>query len=65
MSSHNDRQKNFRIQRRGRQQERKKTIGLMSKTTSLRVHHAFLYISLPVFAQPRREIAYFRVLWST
>ena len=23
------------------------TIGLMSKTTSLHVHHAFLYISLP------------------
>ena len=37
----------------------------MNKTTSLQVHHAFLYISLPVFAQPRREIAYFRVLWST
>ena len=25
----------------------KKTIGLMSKTTTLHVHHAFLYISLP------------------
>ena len=24
-----------------------KTIGLISKTTILRVHHAFLYISLP------------------
>ena len=24
-----------------------KTIGLISKTTSLQVHHAFLYISLP------------------
>ena len=24
----------------------KKTIGLMSKTTTLHVHHAFLYISL-------------------
>ena len=28
----------------------KKTIGLISKTTPLDVHHAFLYISLPVFA---------------
>ena len=25
----------------------KKAIGLMSKTTTLHVHHAFLYISLP------------------
>ena len=33
--------------RRRRQRERQKTIGLMSKTTNLHVHHAFLYISLP------------------
>ena len=33
--------------RRRRQRERQKTIGLMSKTTTLHVHHAFLYISLP------------------
>ena len=26
----------------------KKAIGLFSKTTSLHVHHAFLYISLPL-----------------
>ena len=26
----------------------KKAIGLMSKTTNLHVHHAFLYISLPL-----------------
>ena len=32
--------------RRRRQRERQKTIGLMSKTTTLHVHHAFLYISL-------------------
>ena len=32
--------------RRRWQQERQKTIGLMSKTTTLHVHHAFLYISL-------------------
>ena len=34
-----------------------KTIGLISKTTTLHVHHAFLYISLPVFARLRREHA--------
>ena len=32
--------------RRRRQRERQKTIGLISKTTTLHVHHAFLYISL-------------------
>ena len=26
----------------------KKAIGLLSKTTSLHVHHAFLYVSLPL-----------------
>ena len=35
----------------------KKTIGFISKTTTLYVHHAFLYISLPVFARLRREHA--------
>ena len=35
----------------------KKTIGFISKTTTLHVHHAFLYISLPVFARLRRENA--------
>ena len=29
------------------------------------MHHAFLYISLPVFARLRRENAQFRFLWST
>ena len=33
--------------RRRRQRERQNTIILMSKTTTLHVHHAFLYISLP------------------
>ena len=33
----------------------KKTIGFIRKTTTLHVHHAFLYISLPVFARLRRE----------
>ena len=36
----------FKIQRRGRQRERqKKTKGLISETTTLHEHHAFLYIS--------------------
>ena len=35
------------IRRRRRQRERQKTIGLIRKTTTLHVHHAFLYISLP------------------
>ena len=30
-----------------RQRERQTAVGLLSKTTSLHVHHAFLYISLP------------------
>ena len=39
--------RDFKIQRRGRRRERqkKKTIGLMSKTTTLHVHYTFLYIS--------------------
>ena len=35
----------------------KKTIGFISKTTTLYEYHAFLYISLPVFARLRRENA--------
>ena len=31
----------------GKENVQKKPIGLMSKTTTLHVHHAFLYISLP------------------
>ena len=38
--------RDFKIQRRGRQRERKKKpMGLISKTTTSHVHHAFLYIS--------------------
>ena len=36
----------FKIQRRGRQRERKKTIGYISKTITLHVHHTYWYISL-------------------
>ena len=42
--------RDFKIQRLGRQQERQKKniyLGLISKTTTLHVHHAFLCISLP------------------
>ena len=35
----------FKIQRRGRQRERQKTIGLINKTTTSHVHHTILYIS--------------------
>ena len=40
--------RDFKIQRRRRQRERQKTIGFISKTTTLHVHRAFLHISLPV-----------------
>ena len=35
----------------------KKTMGFISKTITSQVYHAFLYISLPVFARLRRENA--------
>ena len=49
--------RDFKIQRRGRQRERQKTVAFISKTTTLHVHHAFLYISLPFFARVRRKNA--------
>ena len=40
----------------GNENVKKNTIGLiLRKTTTLHVRHAFLYISLPVFARLRRE----------
>ena len=40
--------KELKQRQRRRQQERKKNaVGLISKTTTSHVHHAFLYISLP------------------
>ena len=44
--------KELKQRQRRRQQEREKTqhstvVGLISKTTTSHVHHAFLYISLP------------------
>ena len=55
----------FKIQRRGRQRERQKTIGFISKTPTLHVHDARLYISWPAFARLQRQNAYFHVLWRT
>ena len=49
--------RDFKIQRRGRQRERQKTIGFIRKTTILHVHRIYLYISFPVFARLRRENA--------
>jgi len=43
--------------RRQRQQLLQKAIGLVSKTTTLHVHHALLYISLPPVREPlQREM---------
>ena len=41
----------------------KKSIRFLSKTTTLDVHHTCSYISFPGFARLPRENAYFRVLW--
>ena len=48
-----------------RQQQRQKTIGFMSKTTALHVHHAFQYISLTSSAWLRRETSQCDVLRRT
>ena len=37
----------FKMQRRGNNENVKKAIGFISKTTTLQVHHACLYISCP------------------
>ena len=37
----------FKIQRRGRQLDRQKKLGLISKTTTSHVQHTFLFISFP------------------
>ena len=53
---------NSELKQRRRQRRRQKTIGLISKTTALHVHHAFLYISLPSRenTQQRLKIEVFR-----
>ena len=47
----------FMMQRRGNNGNVKKAIGFIGKTTTLQVHHACLYISLPFFVRLRRENA--------
>ena len=50
----------FKNQRHGWQQEgKKKAIGLISKTTTLRVHHTFLYISVPFLHDYDVKMPYF------
>ena len=49
--------RDFKIQGRGRRRERQKTIGFISKTTALHVHHTFFVQFFPVFARLRRENA--------
>ena len=46
--------RDFKIQRRDRNENVKKTIDLISKTTSLHVHHFFVHF-FAVFARLRRE----------
>ena len=46
------------LQRR-RQEQRQKVIGLVSKTTTLHVHHAFFGHFIAVHARLRREMAKF------
>ena len=47
--------RDFKIQRRDRKENVRKTIDLISKTTTLHVHHTFFVHFFPVFARPRRE----------
>ena len=50
--------RDFKIQRRGRRQERqKKIIGFISKTTALHVYRTFFVYFFPVFSRLQRENA--------
>ena len=49
--------RDFKIQRRVRQQERQINNRFYKQNNNFARHHAFLCISLPVFARPRRENA--------
>ena len=49
----------------GKKYKLKRSIGFMSKTTALHVHHAFFYISLMITARLRGEISQCDVLWRT
>ena len=50
---------------RQRQQERRQTKGLMSKTIVVHVRYKSLYISLPFSAKQQREMTKFCVFWRT
>ena len=55
LRSHN---RELKQRRRGRQRERqKKAVGLISKTTTLHVHHAFFVHFFAVVARQQRESA--------
>ena len=49
--------------RRRRQRQRQKAIGLGSKTTTLHVHHAFLYISFPSLHDYNVKWPNFKCVW--
>ena len=55
----------FKIQRNCRDENVKKTISLISKTTTMHMHQILLYVSSPVVVRLRREHAKFCVLWRT
>ena len=49
--------------RRQRQQERRQTKGLMSRTIAVHVRYRSLYISLPSSTKQQREMTKFCVFW--
>ena len=51
--------------RRQRQQDRRQTKSLMSRTVAVHVHYKSLYISLPFSAKQQREMTKFYVFWRT
>ena len=55
--------RDFKIQRRDRKENVRKTIDLISKTTTLHVHHTFFVHFSPFFARLRRENVLFRSLF--
>ena len=55
----------LRKTRRQRQQERRQTKGLMSKTMAVHVHYNSWYISLPSSARQQREMTEFCVVCRT
>ena len=57
--------RDFKIQRRGRQGERKKNIRFNKQNNNFARASRFFVHFFPVFARLRRENAKFRVLWRT